>query len=66
MCIVRPKTTIHHDANFIIIGAVSKITKTIYPSDVQATFQLYSHFLCLQVVYSKWNYIYKYCLIQLI
>ena len=35
-----------------------KIRKNIYRFDVQVTFELYSHFRCLQVIYSKLNYIY--------
>ena len=41
------------------IVAVYKIRKIIYRSDVEATFELRGHFRCLQVLYSKWNYIYN-------
>ena len=36
-----------------------KIRKNIYRSKVQVTFVCYGHFGCLQVLYSKWNYIYN-------
>ena len=32
--------------------------KNIDRSDVKVTFELYGHFRCLQVLYSKWNYTY--------
>ena len=34
------------------------IRKNIYMWDEQVTFELYDNFLCLQVLYSKLNYIY--------
>ena len=44
--------------------SMSNIRKNIYMSFVQATFELYCHFRCLQVLYSKLNYITKYWLTQ--
>ena len=38
--------------------------KRINRSDIQVIFQLYGHFICLQVLYSKYNSITKYCLTQ--
>ena len=38
---------------------VSKIRKNIFRFDVQVGFELYGHLGCLQVLYSKWNYIHK-------
>ena len=39
------------------IISVSNTRKNTYRSDIQVTFDLYSHFRCLQIFYSKWNYI---------
>ena len=36
----------------------NNLEKHIYQSDVQATFELYDHFRCLHVIYSKWNIYY--------
>ena len=37
---------------------VSKFRINIFRSDGQVEFELYDHFRCLQVIYSKYNYIY--------
>ena len=38
--------------------AVSKIRKKKYRSDAQVTFELYDHFIGLEVLYSNQNYTY--------
>ena len=43
--------------NYVYVHSV-KIRKNIYRFNAQVTFELYSHFRCLQVLHSKWNYIY--------
>ena len=39
------------------VVSVSKTRKNIQKSDEKVTVELYGHFRCLQVPYSKWNYI---------
>ena len=44
---------ITQEAYFLFTIAVSKIMVNIYMSDIQVIFQLYGHFKCLQVIYSR-------------
>ena len=45
--------TIDTPMGCLVFKAVSKITKNIYWSNTQVTFELYFHFRCLHVLYSK-------------